>query len=139
MELSNTTKALAGIILITVPTIEFGGTFLLGMVAISEPGYSDNPLRRSLFRAGHAHAGVLVILSLVTQLYVDSLPLGAGVEWAARLGAPLAAILMPLGFFLCVVSPNARKPNGMIALVYAGAAALAVSTIVLGVALVRAA
>jgi len=31
-------------------------------------GYMDNPLRQNFFRAGHAHAGVIVILSLVCQL-----------------------------------------------------------------------
>jgi hypothetical protein len=31
MEISNTSKMLCGIILITVPTIEYGGSFLLGM------------------------------------------------------------------------------------------------------------
>ncbi len=64
MELSNTSKLLAGIILITVPTIEFGGVFLLLMLQMVDPEYVDNPIRQGLFRAGHAHAGVLVILSL---------------------------------------------------------------------------
>jgi hypothetical protein len=31
----------------------------------------QNPLRQNLFRAGHAHAGVPLILSLVAYLYVD--------------------------------------------------------------------
>jgi hypothetical protein len=60
MELSTTTKMLSGIVLITVPTIEFGGTFLLRMLKASAPGYVNNPLRQNLFRAGYAHAGVLV-------------------------------------------------------------------------------
>ena len=138
MELSNTTKLLSGILLITVPTIEFGGTFLLRMLRASEHGYVDNPLRQNLFRAGHAHAGVLVILSLIMQLFADGLALPDAVSLIARLGAPCAAILMPLGFFLSVGSPQAQKPNGLIALVYVGALLLAVSTLVLGVSLLRA-
>jgi hypothetical protein len=31
----------------------------------------DNPLRQNFFRAGHAHAGVIVILSLVCQMLAD--------------------------------------------------------------------
>jgi hypothetical protein len=31
-------------------------------------GYMNNPLRQNFFRAGHAHAGVIVILSLVCEL-----------------------------------------------------------------------
>ena len=138
MELSSTTKLLAGIILITVPSIEFGGTFLLGMLRTSAPEYVNNPLRQNLFRAGHAHAGVLVILSLVMQLLADGLGSPTPLHLVARLGAPCAAILMPLGFFLSVTSPEAQKPNGLIALVYAGALLLALSTVLLGVLLLRA-
>jgi hypothetical protein len=128
---------LSGILLITVPTIEIGGAFLLRMLKTSEHGYVDNPLRQNLFRAGHAHAGVIVILSLISQLFVDGLALPDAVSMIARLGAPCAAILMPLGFFLSVASPKAQKPNGLIGLVYAGALFLAVSMLVLGVSLVR--
>jgi hypothetical protein len=45
---------------------------------------------------------------------------------------------MPLGFFLSVTSPEAQKPNGLIALVYVGAFLLALSTVLLGVLLLRA-
>ena len=137
MELSNTTKVISGIILITVPTIEFGGTFLLSMLKSSGPGYVDSPLRQNLFRAGHAHAGVLSILSLVMQLFADSLNLPAAIGLIARLGAPCAAILMPLGFFLSVTAPRALKPNGLISLVYIGALTPGISTLLLGILLVR--
>ena len=138
MELSSTTKLLTGIILITVPSIEFGGTFLLRMLRTSAPEYVNNPLRQNLFRAGHAHAGVLVILSLVMQLLADGIGSPTPLNLVARLGAPCAAILMPLGFFLSVTSPRAQEPNGLIALVYMGAFLLALSTVLLGVLLLRA-
>lgn len=138
MDLSNTTKLLAGVVLITVPTIEFGGTFLLHMLKSSAPEYVNNPLRQNLFRAGHAHAGVLVILTLVMQLLADGLGPPTALNLIARLGTPCAAILMPLGFFLSVTAPRAQKPNGLIALVYFGALLLAVSTVSLGILLLRA-
>ncbi|HTZ72707.1 MAG TPA: hypothetical protein VMB47_02205 [Candidatus Aquilonibacter sp.] len=137
MELSGTTRLICGIILITVPTIEYGGTFLLGMVKRSDPEYVNNPLRQNLFRAGHAHAGVLVILSLVVQLLADALNVPEGLSLVARLGAPCAAILMPLGFFLSVAQSGTQRPNGMISLVYVGALLLAISVVVMGVLLVR--
>jgi len=93
---------------------------------------------RNLFHAGHAHAGVLVILSLVMQLLANGLGSPTPLNLVARLGAPCAAILMPLGFFLSVTSPEAQKPNGLIALVYAGALLLALSAVLLGVLLLRA-
>jgi hypothetical protein len=138
MEMSNTSKMLAGVLLVTVPTIEYGGAFLLGMLRRSEAGYVDNPLRHDLFRAGHAHAGVLVLLSLVCQLLADAADLPGCLLWIGRLGVPCAAIVMPLGFFLSAVSPRSSEPTRMIYLVYAGAGCLAVAVLALGVGLIRA-
>jgi hypothetical protein len=139
MEISATTRLLSGIILITVPSIEYGGSYLLQMLRGSDPSYVNNPLRQNLFRAGHAHAGVLVILSLICQLLADAAALPSALIWIARLGAPCAAILMPLGFFLSVASPQAVRPNKLVTLVYAGAIVLALGILVLGVGLIRAA
>ena len=61
-------RMMSGIILITVPTIQYGGYFLLTSLMTKGSGYMDNPLRQNFFRAGHAHAGVIVILSLVCQM-----------------------------------------------------------------------
>jgi hypothetical protein len=90
VELSHITKLLAGIILITVPTIEFGGAFLLRLLKAREHGYIDNPVRQNLFRAGHAHAGVLVILSVLVQLLADGLGPLTTLNLVGRLGAPFA-------------------------------------------------
>jgi hypothetical protein len=138
LPITNTTRIVCGIALITVPTIEYGGVFLLKLLRTREAGYMDNPLRQSFFRAGHAHAGVILILSLICQLLVDSINLPETLAWFVRLGVPGAAILMPLGFFLSVASPHADRPNGAIQLVYWGAALLGISVLILGVGLVRA-
>jgi hypothetical protein len=138
LHISNVTRLLCGVILITVPTIEFGGAFLLKMLRTREPGYMDNPLRQNLFRAGHAHAGVIVILSLICQVLVDSIILPVPLAWVVRIGIPAAAILIPAGFFLSVARPRSERPNGAIQLAYLGAVVLAVSVLILGVGLVRA-
>ena len=62
-------KLLSGIILITIPTIQYGGYLLLTSLMSKSSGYMENPLRQNFFRAGHAHAGVIVILSLVCQIH----------------------------------------------------------------------
>jgi hypothetical protein len=139
MEISNTSKMLSGIILITVPSIEYGGAFLLGMLRRGETGYVDNALRHDLFRAGHAHAGVMVLLSLIVQLFADVAVLPEALLWIARLGAPFAAVLIPLGFFLSVASPSATRPSPIIGLVYAGAVILGAGILTLGIGLIRAA
>jgi hypothetical protein len=74
----------AGVVLITVPAIAFGGVRLLRMIFRREPGYLDNPVRQNLWRAGHAHAGVLVILTLVGLLLVDRADLSSGLQWLVR-------------------------------------------------------
>src|SRR6202035_2587628 len=61
-------RMMSGIILIAVPTIQYGGYFLLTSLMNKTSGYMENPLRQNFFRAGHAHAGVIVILSLVCQI-----------------------------------------------------------------------
>jgi hypothetical protein len=132
-------RLMCGIILITVPTIQYGGYFLLTQLMNKSSGYMDNPLRQNFFRAGHAHAGVIVILSLICQLLADNAGLSGSLIWLARIGVPLAAILIPLGFFLSVPLPTATQPNGAISLVYVGAMALAVSVLTLGIGLLRSA
>jgi hypothetical protein len=94
-------------------------------------------LRQDLWRAGHAHAGVLLVLSLVTLRYVDEAALPEGLKSLVRHSIPAAAILLPLAFFLSVLSPEATEPNAMIYLAYLGAVSLAVRLLTLGVGLVR--
>jgi hypothetical protein len=117
----------------------FGGLMLLGQLVGRVPGYHDNPLRHDLWRAGHAHAGVYLVLALVMLRYVDEAALSAGWRWFARLAAPVAAILVPTAFFVSVASPSATEPNALINLAYVGAAILAGGVLTLGVGLVRAA
>jgi len=65
LQISNETRIMCGVVLISVPTVQYGGAFLLKMLRTREAGYMDNPIRQNLFRAGHAHAGVILILSLI--------------------------------------------------------------------------
>jgi hypothetical protein len=130
-------RLMSGILLITVPTIQYGGYFLLSLFSGRMVRMKPSPLQISFFRAGHAHAGVLVILSLICQLFVEHAALEPGFAWLVRVGIPLAAILIPLGFFLSVAfTPD--RPNKWIWSLYAGALALALSVVVLGVGLIRA-
>ena len=82
---------------------------------------------------------MLVLLALVGLLYVDGADLSDGAKGVVRWGLSLAPILMSAGFFLSIVSPTATKPGRPIALVYLGAASLAVGTLTLAVGLLRAA
>jgi hypothetical protein len=130
-------RLMAGIILITVPTIQYGGYFLLTSLMDKSSRYIENPLRQNFFRAGHAHAGVIVILSLVCQMLADAAVLPSPLLWFVRIGVPLSAILISAGFFFSVLPPTATQASGAVALIYAGALILAVGVVALGVGLLR--
>src|SRR3979490_3359694 len=130
-------RMFSGIILITVPAIQYGGYFLLTSLMDKSSSYMDNPLRQNFFRAGHAHAGVIVILSLVCQLLADSAVLPASLLWVARIAVPLAAVLIPAGFFLSMLPPAATQRGPAVGLIYVGAVSLALGVLVLGIGLIR--
>jgi hypothetical protein len=127
---------MAGVTLITVPTIVYGGLTVLSVVTSGVHGPPGDlaltPLQTTLFRAGHAHAGALVILSLVLQMLVDATVLPDTLRWLARVTAPLAAILLSGGFFGIAFEPAFGV------LLWAGAACLVVSVVITGVGLLRA-
>jgi hypothetical protein len=138
LSISRTARLIAGVTLLTIPTIQYGGLFLLQSLMNRQSGYMDYPLRQNFFRAGHAHAGVLVILSLICQVLADAAALPAALVWFVRLGVPVAAILIPMGFFLSVPAPTATAPNAAVNLIYLGALFLAAGVLTLGVGLIRA-
>jgi hypothetical protein len=76
--MSNDSLRTAGILLIVFPTVVFGGASLLWHWITRNTAYYQHPLRRDLWRAGHAHAGVLLILSLVALVLVDDANLTDG-------------------------------------------------------------
>ena len=127
----------AAFLLIAVPTVEIGGLSLLYMIRKRDPGYLDNQVRRNLFRAGHAHAGVWVVLALVALLYVDQADLPDLLKLIIRICFAAAPILMALGFFLSIIPPRAERPNNVIFLVYLGGLLLAFGTVTLGIGLAR--
>jgi len=134
--MSRESRLTAGILLILLPAVVYCGTNILSLL-ISDPGYAENELRQDLWRAGHAHAGVLLILSLVTLRYVDEANLPRWLKSVARHSIPAAAVLLPAAFFLSVLSPEATEPNAMIYLAFVGAVLLAFGVLVLGIGLIR--
>lgn len=136
MHLSRESKIICGVLLILVPTIVYGGITLLGIVTQGSAGMSPGDLslsetQRALWRAGHAHAGVFVILAILLQLLVDQATLSKSFKWLARLGAPIASVLVPAGFFgLAFVS-------GFKWIIYFGAVSLATSMLLTGIGLIK--
>jgi len=134
--LTDATKLMAGLLLITVTTIEYGGTFLLGLLSGKQPEFTD--FQRSLFRAGHAHAGVLVILALVSLLFTEQTKLSTPIAWAVRVGFVAAPVLVSAGFFGAALGDGRTRPSGLIALLWIGVFVLGGSLVTLGIALIQA-
>ena len=120
------------------PAPELGGSFLLASLIDRDSGYMTNALRQNFFRAGHAHAGVITLLSLICQPFVDAPRLSPAWLWFVRIGVPVSGTLISAGFFFSVLSPAATEPNRAISLIYIGAVGLAVSVVSLGIGLLRA-
>ncbi len=128
--LSDEARVTAGVLLLSVVAVQSGGFYMLRIVRrqVAATGFQI-----SFARAGHAHAGVLVVFALVCLLYADAIGLGQPWSSIARSGVPIAAILMPAGFFFSSAGAGRTEPNRFIWLVYAGATSLAIGVVTLGI------
>lgn len=129
-------RRMAGILIIVLPAVVYGGVSILSLL-INDPTYIQNPLRQDLWRAGHAHAGVLLLLALISLRYVDDANLSKNLKRVVRESIPISAILLPVGFFLSVLEPTATEPNGLIYLAYIGAIILTIGLLILGIGLIK--
>ena len=138
MTLTKNAKLMSGITLLVVPTIMYGGWALLGVLMHGRLGGNVNGLhldetQRALWRAGHAHAGVWTLLSLVLQILLDSAHLSVGLVWVARISAPASAVALSAGLFGLAFSV-AFSP-----LLYLGICLMFVALLTTGIGLLRAA
>jgi hypothetical protein len=133
--LSSDTRTTAGILLLTLVAVEYGGLFMLRTVRGRQPA---TPFQRSFARAGHAHAAVFVVLALVAQILADAAELDGVDNFLGPTGIWVAAILFPAGFFLSSAGRGRTEPNGLIFLLYAGVASLTVGVVALGIGLLAA-
>ena len=79
--LSSNSRSTAGVLLLTIVAIEYGGWFMLRVVRGRQPA---TPFQQAFFRAGHAHASVLVILALVGQILADAAQMSGLLAFLAR-------------------------------------------------------
>jgi hypothetical protein len=132
LTLSSDTRTTAGILLLTILAVEFGGLTVLRIVRGQRPATG---FQKAFARAGHAHAGVFVIFALIALILADAAHLHGAADVLARDGIWTAAILFPAGFFGSSAQPGATRPNRLIVLLYLGAAALTAGVLTLGIGL----
>lgn len=135
LELTDAARVTAGVVLLTVVTIESGGFFLLAVARGKAPA---TDFQKAFYRAGHAHAGVLVIFGLLCVLLTEATSLAGFARWVAATGVLCAAILMPAGFFFSAMGAGRTRPNRAAVLFPVGAVFIASGVVTLGFGLLTA-
>lgn len=135
--MTNESRKTSGYILLSVPTIIYGGYFLLTVLSGQQEHLQLTDFQKSMFRAGHAHAGVLVILSLLIQLFADHATLSNIMKWTIRISFPVSAIIISFGFFAAAIGTQIERPTGLIAILYFGIVILIFSLLTLGIGLIK--
>ena len=133
--MSDASRWMIALAFISLPTIAFGGYFLLSILKRQKGTEKISAIQRDYFRAGHAHAGVLVILSIIGQLVLDYSLFNETLVWAMRIGLFVAPLLISGGFFGGAPTKADGKPGALLKLVPIGAVVLSLSTIGVGLSL----
>ena len=120
------------IALVSLPTVMFGGFSLLRLLAARRlTGF-----KVGAFRAGHAHAGVLLVLSLVYLDLLGRSGLGPSLRWLACLLLLVGVLAQSGGFFvhMGIGEPGRWSPGNT--LTTGGAVLLATTMLLLAVAVI---
>ncbi len=119
---------------ISLPTVMYGGYALRHLM---ERGDGLTPFQETYFRAGHAHAGVLLILSLPYYRALEQSGLSARARWAGG-GLYLGGVLAQSGgFFLHLAVGKSGQRSVGTTVTTAGALALAACSLVAAYASLR--
>ncbi|MFI1018938.1 hypothetical protein [Streptomyces sp. NPDC020965] len=132
MEASELLPIVAVFLLVTV---EFGGHALLQFITTRQGALTV--LRERFFRAGHAHAGVLLVLSLVYFLYLPRTGFSSGIEWLFGILLLVGVLAQSGGFFLHLAFGAEGRPSAGTHLTRTGAVLIAAALVALGVGLIQ--
>jgi hypothetical protein len=122
------------IVLFAIVAVEFGGWSLLGL--LTGRG-SLSPFQEQFFRAGHGHAGVLLILALVFLLLVERTSYSRSVQLWLSLTLLGGVLLQSGGFFLHLMQGEEGSGSIGTAITTTGALLLAAALIGLGIGVLR--
>ena len=134
--MSDAARWMIAIAFISLPTIAFGGQFLLSILRRQAGTEKITVEQADYFRAGHAHAGVLVTLAILGQLVLDQSRMGEGWVWTLRIGLVVAPLLISGGFFGGAPRTVGGPATPLIRLVPIGAVLFGITTLGVGIGLV---
>lgn len=121
---------------ILLPTVMFGGYSLLSLMARGNTWLT--PFRATYFRAGHAHAGVLLVLSLLYYTYLAQTTFSSGLKLVACIVLLVGILAQSGGFFLHMgVGKQGRLSIGNVVTIM-GALLLAFAALLLAYGLIAA-
>ena len=126
------TRRLAALVLFAIVTVEFGGWSLLGFLTGSD---SLTPFEEQFFRAGHGHAGVLLVLALAFLLLLEKTSFQPKTQIGLAITLLVGVLAQSGGFFLHLAVGEERAASAGTYLTWAGAALLAIAMITAGVGL----
>jgi hypothetical protein len=106
----------------------FGGYSLLRLL---NRGDALTPFQVDCFRAGHAHAGVLLLMSLLYYIFLDRTTLPASVKQAACVALFVGILAQSGGFFLHMALGEPKRASIGTTVTIAGAVMLACAVIAL--------
>jgi hypothetical protein len=125
-------KLFTVIALFSLPTVMYGGYSLLRLM--QQRKLSE--FQVTYFRAGHAHAGVLLILALVVLDVVARAGLGTGLQWTISLLLLVGILAQSGGFFVhMAIGKPGRWSHGN-TLTAAGAVVLAAALVTTAVGVI---
>lgn len=127
------TRLFAIIALIALPTVIYGGYSLLRFLQ-SGPGFGE--FQRTYFRAGHAHAGVLIVLALIYYQYLGQTTVDVGLQWIACVALFVGILGQSGGFFIHMSQGEEGKASVGTTVTTIGAVILVVDLLFLAGALI---
>ncbi|GHO48225.1 hypothetical protein [Ktedonospora formicarum] len=125
----HTTDLFAVISWILLLTVMFGGYSLLRLLAKRVAWLT--PERKGTFRAGHAHAGVLLAVSLLYYMYLDRVAFDETVKMVVCVVLLLGILAQSGGFFLHLAAKREGRLSAGHMVTILGALLLAVAFVAL--------
>jgi hypothetical protein len=122
-------KLFTVIALVSLPTVMFGGYSLLRLSAVQKL----TPFQHQYFKAGHAHAGVLLVLALVSLQILAGTDLSTGVRWLVCLLLLIGILAQSGGMFVHAFMGTQGQWSKGNTLTVSGAGLLAVALLILAV------